>query len=160
MSHVTSSLTPVTADAISCSQCGYQNAGWRSSCERCKADLGQPGRPALPALALVDRPGCLTIYVLFIALGAIMIALAGLVILAEGELVALFVISWGLLQGTMAHGLWKMRNWARIGMICLLAVGLIITVVGVTAGATIGATAIPVNCYVLYWLASNGERFA
>lgn len=167
MSHVTSSLTPVMADAISCSQCGYQNAGWRTSCERCKTDLGQPGRPALPALPQIDRPGCLTVYALLLGLGAIVITLVGLGGLLAGEIAALVVIGYGLLQAAMSSGLWKMRKWARICTIFMLCLGLLVSFfvlvaapianVAVSAGALTGTL---LNSFILYWLASNGNRFA
>lgn len=66
---------------VYCSACGQYNPSWRSQCEACKTPLVAPGQIA--ALKTRDRPGCVLIFAVLLAL--YMILLGGLNRLSKTE---------------------------------------------------------------------------
>jgi hypothetical protein len=69
----------------------------------------------------------------------------------------------------VAVGLWRMKNWARIGVIVVDSINLLRTVVSATTGgykgATVAGLAAPVfsvvlSLYVIYWFATHRKLFA
>jgi hypothetical protein len=72
------------------------------------------------------------------------------------DLPVLYVLD-ALLSFLAAWGLWRMKNWARILFIIELSLGILVCFV---LNPIAGVVALLMFGYVIYWMASHGERFA
>jgi tetratricopeptide (TPR) repeat protein len=159
-------------------------------------------------VARSNRPGCVTIYAVLLALGGLMgilgacgmMALAGTsltqleetlalqgpnLLIDAGQLSTFVMLGGGVgllfsgLNLAVAVGLWGMKNWARIAVIVLLALGLLLGVAQAAVSilslqdalAAFGVQGVPIwylgsfligfviQAYLIFWFVANRELF-
>jgi hypothetical protein len=129
----------------------------------------QPEAADLPTPSRV-RPGCVTLVAVLLGIGAGLSVLGALVNGATmmgygdnegGAITILITCAMAGLYFSIATGLWRLRNWARVAFLVLqglgLALGIAVLLSGV--GGVVSAVGLVVGGYTLYWFAVNGEVF-
>lgn len=155
-----------------CSHCGFTNRGDAQFCTQCGQALsaapasgmsasGAPSPAMLPA-----RPGCLTVYAVLLILGAVANAAVALLLLKGGDnppLLTLYILGLAIAGVAVAMGLFRQKNWARIGAI--LFIGLSMAGLALQA-LVVGTTALPIlvgatpALLIIWWFAKNKQYFA
>lgn len=149
----------------SCPRCKHLNPERLSYCENCQGHLAQGSAYT----GQTERPGCVTAYVLLMAFCGGLLLLAGMTSAAT-PFTFLMVIALAGLYFAYAYGLWKLKNWARILLIGLHGLSLAVSVIsllirlGGGAGETKSFSLVSVigwaiSGYIIYWFASNGDKF-
>jgi hypothetical protein len=132
------------ADAIFCSSCGKKLHG-----------VSSPP-------SSIDRPGCVTAYAILAFIVAGIIGVAAIVLGATREidpgLVPVFFIIGGL-QLTIAIGLWKLKNWARILIIIGSGISALSNIIAVLFGDFSALVGLVVAGIFIYWFSTNGYYF-
>ena len=115
--------------------------------------------------SLQKRPGCVTAYaillglagsfIMFLTLRVFFVDLSRIYRMGSDQVFG-FSYFWGsaLILLSLAWGLWRFRNWARIGVIIFIILALIISVAFDPIGLIIR---VPIGGYLIYWFASNDQ---
>ena len=160
-----------------CSKCGEANASTDRHCFACGANLGDT-KPSSDQDAVdiarqhpKKRPGCITAFAVWLFLsgiGTLIRAVPAIAIITQdlasirerGDTFSIIMtVSYSLdalLSLLTAWGLWQMKNWARILTIVELSLAILICFV---LNPGLGAVALLIFGYVVYWMASHGELF-
>ena len=161
-------VQPEHEKVIYCSRCGSANPDWRSQCENCDmklATLTLLENASFPAL-----PGCVTVYIVLLGIGAALFGLEGFGALAHERTALQGIFDWALaaLSILVMVGLWQQRKWGRTLLIVLLSTGILVTIViffvtiVISSGAELPLlyiVSVLINSYILWWFWSNGEYF-
>ena len=155
-----------------CPNCNTENQADSQYCSECGASLDsiETAKPSLPVANPLERPGFITAYAILLGMGAgfsILMILGvfisnprgfsyALKLTRDSALALSYFFGMAIILSAFAFGLWRLREWARLGMIGFLMLGLLITLPLNPAGLII---ALPISGYVIYWLASNGKYF-
>lgn len=137
-----------------------------------------------------ERPGCVTVYAIFLGLGACLMITGGITggfaLMSErgqnygAAGLGVLVCASGLafLYGLLAIGLWQLKNWARITIIVLISLSILSSLLSVciilsgyasygnesgaiVAGRIIGAIiGLVISGFIVYWFATNGKYFS
>jgi hypothetical protein len=137
--------------------------------------IGEPIQAASasvnPAAGIQPRPGCVSVYAVLLAIGAIIIGLGGFVLgsddsFAGGGAVVVIAIAlvWAVLQFLLARGLWRQKNWARILIVIIGALSAVINLLAGCAARNSSATVSGiasglVMAFIAYWFATHREYF-
>jgi hypothetical protein len=164
-----SSLQPT----VYCTACGHPNQSWRSNCEKCNEPLvrlSNDGRATFRS----SRPGCLTVYAIFLVIASVAITLLAV----DGQLPKYYIAA-GAIELILAVGVWLTKNWARIGVIIIQCLGAGLTLIQlcntfskisdyqrrgyrveirypVIFGVLIG---LAISIYIIRWFATHREEF-
>jgi hypothetical protein len=155
----------------SCLMCGKSNPIDAQRCLHCGASLTSPqssGAATSPGPSS-QGPGCVVAYALMLGFGGISSAFIGLLFLSEalrrfslGTALALgyFFIS-GIALLSIAWGLFKYRNWARVGVMVALPLGMLATfLLAATGGNLLGALIqLGIGGYILHWFGTHPQYF-
>ena len=128
-------------------------------------DSRSPNPPPPLAPAQTDRPGCVTTYAVLLIIGGIASAVLG-VILDDAVFLAIGSVL-GVAKVIIAVGLFRQRNWARVGVIALMGISILAQLysafVGLSSGATElvlqAAATIVVPLFILSWFVRNKQHF-
>ncbi len=174
-----------------CSHCGFTNRADSRFCTQCGQALDaavamEPHRvpetdptasataptlaeawgspfPATPDVqVLPSRPGCVTIYAVLLFCGAAANTIIGLSLLRTGRMSGLIFLGLAIAGIVVVTGLFRQKNWARIGVILLMC----ISIAGVATQALAGdinpyaLAALLVPASIIWWFATNKQYFA
>ena len=145
-----------------CSHCGFTNRTDSQFCTQCGVSL-KPGAAELASFS--DRPGCMTLYAIVLFLGAVVNGVTALRYLEVTEtlLVGLVLLGLAITGIAVAFGLFRQKNWARIGVILLMCVSIVLLALQVFAGvldAPFGLVGVAIPIFIIWWFATNKQYFA
>lgn len=128
-------------------------------------DSRSPNPPPPLAPAQTDRPGCVTTYAVLLIIGGVASAVLG-VFLDDAVFLAIGSVL-GVANVIIAVGLFRQRNWARVGVIALMGISILAQLYSVFVGLSSGATelvlqavaSIVVPIFILSWFARNKQHF-
>lgn len=161
-------------DPSICPNCNHPNPPSRSICEQCQTPLREVVARAATPEELPERPGCITIFAILLILGAALVMALTLnsretdPLIMTGSIVMALLI--GVSSVVIVYGLWKQRNWARIGVVILLLLFSLVNVfaglisLGPYGGFGLGALIVLLAFVglpglVIYWFARHKEYF-
>ena len=164
---------------MNCVQCGI-NLEWA---EKHLADVSesaqdqtaqqssdQPPVTAEPQATRPARPGCVTLMAVLIGISAGLGAIGGIISGASmmgygddgaGLITILITCAMAGLYFSIATGLWRLRNWARVAFLVLQALGMLVGMIILLSGivSVSSVVGLAVGGYTLYWFAVHGEYF-
>jgi hypothetical protein len=156
----------------SCPMCGKSNPADAQRCLHCGASLTSPqsSGAATSSGPLSQGPGCVVAYALMLGFGGIGSAFIGLLFLSEAlrsrlSLTTALTLGYFSISGiallSIAWGLFKYRNWARVGVVLVLPLGMFATFLfAVTGGSLLGALIqLGIGGYILHWFATHPQYF-
>lgn len=151
------SATAQGAEVI-CSNCGMANATGSDVCRWCQMPLPPS---AIKLKLLSSRPGCVTLYAIALMLGAVANAVSALRFLEDRntQVVGLVILGIAVAGVTIAFGLLRQKNWARIGVILLMLTSIALLALQALAGAMYALAGLIVPIFIIWWFAKNKEHF-
>lgn len=122
-----------------------------------------PAPPMAPASS--DRPGCVTVYAVLLIIGALAIVGLGFTI-GEPVFLAIFGVL-AVANIIIAVGLFQQRNWARVGVIVLMALSILSQLYTAFQGLSSGSSMVVLQSvvgivlpiFILSWFYRNKQHF-
>ena len=155
-----------------CSRCGHENRSWRTVCEHCKAPLLKKNVTTKPDWTYSpNRPGCITVYAILLILGALANGATAVSSLDDDvRFEGIFYLLLAVGGIAIAFGLWRLKNWARIGVIVFMALsilnlGLAVIAESISNGVELFVCAlslvgVALPAFIMHWFATHREYFA